>query len=67
MAKVEQKQVVVNEIKEKLEALKDMAAKYATLKIPFIIDRSADEEDEDAKAEWTKAYQAIFTETDEEA
>ena len=55
------------ETEEKLEALKDMAAKYATLKIPFIIDRSADEEDEDAKAEWTKAFQAIFTETDEEA
>ena len=55
------------ETEEKLETLKDMAAKYATLKIPFIIDRSADEENEDAKAEWTKAYQAIFTETDEEA
>ena len=55
------------EVDEKMNALKDMAAKYATLKIPFIIDRSADEEDEDAKAEWTKAYEAIFTETDEEA
>ena len=55
------------ETEEKLETLKDMAAKYATLKIPFIIDRSADEENEAAKAEWTKAYQAIFTETDEEA
>ena len=33
----------------------------------MFVKEAADEEDEDAKAEWTKAFQAIFTETDEEA
>lgn len=51
------------EAKENL--LKDSAEKYSTLKIPFIVDRSADEKDDNAKAEWEKAYEAIFV-TDEE-
>lgn len=51
------------EAKENL--LKDSAEKYSTLKIPFIVDRSADEKDNNAKAEWEKAYEAIFV-TDEE-
>ena len=51
------------EAKENL--LKDSAEKYSTLKIPFIVDRSTDEKDDNAKAEWEKAYEAIFV-TDEE-
>ena len=51
------------EAKENL--LKDSAEKNSTLKIPFIVDRSADEKDANAKAEWEKAYEAIFV-TDEE-
>ena len=51
------------EAKENL--LKDSTEKYSTLKIPFIVDRSADEKDDNAKAEWEKAYEAIFV-TDEE-
>ena len=30
----------------------------------MIVDRSADEEKDDAKAEWSKVYEAIFAQTD---
>ena len=33
---------------------------FATLGIPLIIDRSADEKSELAKAEWLKVYGAVF-------
>ncbi|MDD5804385.1 MAG: hypothetical protein PUE78_08780, partial [Clostridia bacterium] len=55
-----------SEVDTKTEMLKDAAEKYSTLKIPFIVDRSADEKDEEAKAEWEKAYEAVFV-TNEEA
>ena len=48
-----------------MELLKDAAEKYSTLKIPFIVDRSSDEKDEEAKAEWEKAYEAVFVTSDE--
>lgn len=44
----------------KLQLLKDTAEKFATLKIPFIVDRSSDEKDDAAKEEWAKAFNAIF-------
>ena len=53
------------ETDDKMELLKDAAEKYSTLKIPFIVDRSSDEKDEAAKAEWEKAYEAIFVTNDE--
>ena len=53
------------ETDDKMKLLKDAAEKYSTLKIPFIVDRSSDEKDEAAKAEWEKAYEAIFVTNDE--
>ena len=38
----------------------DLADNFATLGIPLIIDRSADEKSELAKAEWLKVYGAVF-------
>ena len=55
-----------SETGEKESLLQDAAEKYSTLKIPFIVDRSADEKDDQAKAEWEKAYEAIFVTSDEE-
>lgn len=40
--------------------LDDLADNFATLGIPLIIDRSADEKSELAKAEWLKVYGAVF-------
>ena len=37
----------------------------ATLGIPAIVDRSADEENELARYEWIKVYGAIFGKSDE--
>ncbi|MCB5388679.1 hypothetical protein LIQ05_17070 [Blautia glucerasea] len=54
-----------SEVNDKMELLKDAAEKYSTLKIPFIVDRSSDEKDEEAKAEWEKAYEAVFVTSDE--
>ena len=54
-----------SEVTDKMELLKDAAEKYSTLKIPFIVDRSSDEKDEEAKAEWEKAYEAVFVTSDE--
>ena len=54
------------EVEEKTDLLKDLADKYTTLKIPFIVDRSADEKDDAAKEEWEKVYFALLGETTEE-
>ena len=40
--------------------MKEILSKYDTLNIPVFIDRSVDEEDELAQAEWLKVYGAIF-------
>lgn len=45
---------------EATSVLDDLADKFATLGIPLIIDRSADEKSELAKAEWLKVYGAVF-------
>ena len=45
---------------EATSVLDDLADNFATLGIPMIIDRSADEKSELAKAEWLKVYGAVF-------
>lgn len=45
---------------EAISVLDDLADNFATLGIPLIIDRSADEKSELAKAEWLKVYGAVF-------
>lgn len=45
---------------EATSVLDDLADNFATLGIPLIIDRSADEKSELAKAEWLKVYEAVF-------
>ena len=45
---------------EETSVLDDMADNFATLGIPLIIDRSADEKSELAKAEWLKVYGTVF-------
>lgn len=44
---------------EATSVLDDLADNFATLGIPLIIDRSADEKSELAKAEWLKVYGAV--------
>lgn len=45
---------------EATSVLDDLADNFVTLGIPLIIDRSADEKSELAKAEWLKVYGAVF-------
>lgn len=45
---------------EETSVLDDLADNFATLGIPLIIDRSADEKSELAKAEWLKVYGTVF-------
>lgn len=47
-------------LKDQLNTMKEILSKYDTLNIPVFIDRSIDEEDELAQAEWLKVYGAIF-------
>lgn len=47
-------------LEDQLNAMKEILSKYDTLNIPVFIDRSIDEEDELAQAEWLKVYGAIF-------
>ena len=42
----------------------ELAEKFVLLDVPMIVDRSADEEKDDAKAEWSKVYEAVFGLTD---
>ncbi|MCI6005962.1 MAG: hypothetical protein MRZ60_10100 [Blautia sp.] len=42
------------------QILKETARKMSLLNIPMIVDRSEDEENEMAKAEWLKAYGVLF-------
>ena len=50
---------------EQEEIYIDVTEKMATLGIPAIVDRSADEENELARYEWIKVYGAIFGKSDE--
>lgn len=47
-------------LKEEKELLSDTADRLATLKVPMLVDRSADEKTDLAKAEWLKVYGVIF-------
>lgn len=47
-------------LKEENERLSDTAERLATLTIPMLVDRSADEKTDLAKAEWLKVYGVIF-------
>ena len=45
---------------EKKEMLEKLESRFTTLGVPVIVDRSEDEKEEQAKAEWIKVYGAIF-------
>ena len=47
-------------LKEENERLSDTAERLATLTIPMLVDRSAEEKTDLAKAEWLKVYGVIF-------
>lgn len=52
--------VATETVTEETSALDSLADNFATLGIPLIIDRSADEKSELAKAEWLKVYGTVF-------
>ena len=45
---------------DQIEQWEKITEKYALLGIPMIVDRSEDEKDDQAKAEWIKVYGVIF-------
>ena len=47
-------------LEDQLKTMQEIISKYDTLNIPVFIDRSGDEKDELAQAEWLKVYGAIF-------
>ena len=51
-------------IEDQQKRYEELAEKFVLLDVPMIVDRSADEEKDDAKAEWSKVYEAIFAQTD---
>ena len=60
MKKYEISKVPEELLKEENECLSDTAERLATLTIPMLVDRSADEKIDLAKAEWLKVYGVIF-------
>ena len=65
-AKDKEKEELAEKAKEKKEALEKLESRFTALEVPVVIDRSAQEEDELAQAEWIKVYGALFG-CDEEA
>lgn len=65
-AKDKDKEKLTEEAKEKKENLEKLESRFTALEVPVVIDRSAQEEDELAQAEWIKVYGALFG-CDEEA
>ena len=51
-------------VEDQQKRYEELAEKFVLLDIPMIVDRSADEEKNDAKVEWSKVYEAIFAQTD---
>ena len=51
-------------VEDQQKRYEELAEKFVLLDVPMIVDRSADEEKNDAKAEWSKVYEAIFAQTD---
>ena len=51
-------------VEDQQKRYEELAEKFVLLDIPMIVDRSADEEKDDAKEEWSKVYETIFAQTD---
>lgn len=51
-------------VEDQQKRYEELAEKFVLLDIPMIVDRSADEEKNDAKVEWSKVYEVIFSQTD---
>ena len=51
-------------VEDQQKRYEELAEKFVLLDIPMIVDRSEDEEKDDAKEEWSKVYEAIFAQTD---
>ena len=51
-------------VEDQQKRYEELAEKFVLLDIPMIVNRSADEEKDDAKEEWSKVYEAIFAQTD---
>ena len=51
-------------VEDQQKRYEELAEKFVLLDVPMIVDRSADEEKDDAKAERSKVYEAIFAQTD---
>ena len=51
-------------VEDQQKRYEELAEKFVLLDVPMIVDRSADEEKDDAKAEWSKLYEAVFGLTD---
>lgn len=51
-------------VEDQQKRYEELAEKFVLLDIPMIVDRSTDEEKDDAKEEWSKVYEAIFAQTD---
>ena len=58
--KAEEEKTPEEILKGENERLSDTAERLATLTIPMLVDRSADEKTDLAKAEWLKVYGVIF-------
>ena len=59
------KEKLAKEAAAKKEELEKLESRFTALEVPVIIDRSVQEEDEIAKAEWIKVYGALFGMEDE--
>ena len=55
-----EKETLKEEAGLKKEALETLESRFTALDVPVMIDRSAQEKDELAKAEWIKVYGALF-------
>lgn len=51
-------------VEDQQKRYEELAEKFVLLDVPMIVDRSEDEEKDDAKAEWSKVYEAVFGLTD---
>ena len=51
-------------VEDQQKRYEELAEKFVLLDVPMIVDRSADEENDAAKAEWSKVYEAVFGLTD---
>ena len=51
-------------VEDQQKRYEELAEKFVLLDIPMIVDRTEDEEKDDATEEWSKVYEAIFAQTD---